>query len=320
MMLSKNSINYLVEVMLLLILGSIFSCDSEEDILTPYIGSPAMSNIIVEQGTFKPKITWSGGYVSVIGANSGGFARLNSSIIWLIKTNGNNITYPITFGEIPGGCQSLVADYEGTQLDELKEDLQYTYWVLKEDVWNSVSSHKEKILLPDSTLDAGNIKIDSDTIRISSKSFTLKSQAIDLYPNISDLLVFGRLGAINIVQAVDEKGPIISWKITQSGVTDTLISAIGLVEGQQYAAQYNLWDMWSIEETPQGNIYGKQNIITAPLFLGEQRPGTRTFTEFNPETFERDSYYYIWIANENWNGTSRTRTTNYYAYATFKTW
>lgn len=320
MIIYKKLVSSFVEVILLLLLLSIFACDSEDTVLASYSGSPGMSNIIVEQGTFKPKITWSGGYISVIGANNGEFARLDSSLIWLIKNDGNNITYPITFGEIPIGCQNLISNYDGNTLDQLEEDSRYTYWVLKADVWNLIATHAGKILVPDSTLVEGSIVVDSDTIHISQKSFVIKSQPIDLFPNISELLVFGRLGAINIVQAKDDKGPIITWKITQTGVTDTIISAIGLVKGQQYSAVYILWEMWSLEETPSGNIYGKKNVITPPLYLGENRPTTKTFTVFDPSTLERDANYYIWIANKDWNGTARTRTTNNYAYATFKTW
>jgi hypothetical protein len=320
MLVNRRLIYFIAEVILFSLLMLMVSCDSEDSVLPPYTGSPVLSNINVEQGTFKPKITWSGGYISVIGVNRGEFARLDSSLIWLVKTEGNKITYPISFGEIPNISQNLLGNYNGSQLDKLDEDLLYTYWVLKEDVWALINSHNGKVLMTDSTLDAGNIRIESDTLRISQKSFALKRQPIDLFPNISEILLFGRLGEIKITQAKDDKGPIISWRITQTGVTDTLISAIGLVKGQQYSAQYIMWEMWSQQTNPTGNIYGKLNVVSAPLYLGENRPDTRTFTEFDHSTFERDSYYYIWIANQNWNGTARTRVTNNYAFATFKTW
>jgi hypothetical protein len=77
--------------------------------------------------------------------------------------------------------------------------------------------------------------------------------------------------------------------------------------------------MWSSEQTPEGFIYGKKNVISTPLHIGQNIEGTRTFIELPAEGLSRDENYYLWIANASWDQKARTRTTNNYSYVTFKT-
>ncbi len=304
-------------VLLLLI---IISCNNEDNGLASYTGSPMLSNIIVEAGSFKPNITWLGGYASIIGVNIGSKASLDSTLIYLVKTNGNTLKFPIKFGTIPDGAVNLIDNYNGKMVDSLSEDNLYTYWIMKEDVWNKISSNVNCQFIADQNLEPGEITTVADTLtKISAYSFTVKSQFIDVFVNIKDLKYFGRLGEVTVHQPTEAGPPIVTWKIKQVGVTDTAISAIGLVAGQQYDEKFIVWDLWSVEETPDGKVYGKKNVINAPIRLGDLLPGTFTFKELPLTGIERNKDYYIWIANQNWTGT-RSRVANYYAYATFRTW
>lgn len=297
-----------------------FSCNKEDNGVTSYIGSPQMSNIVVESGSFKPSITWVGGYASVLGVNIGSKAALDSTLIYLVKINGNNLRYPIKFGYVPDGATNLLTQYNGKIVDSLSEDKLYTYWVMKEDVWDKVSTISNSQFLPDQNLNAGEINTEIDTLtRISTNSFTVKSQFIDVFVNIKDLKYFGRLGEVTVHQQIDARPPVVTWLIKQIGVTDSSISAIGLVSGQQFDEKYIIWDLWSVEEAVDGKIYGKKNVITAPIRFGDLLPGTTSFKEYPLTGIERNKDYYIWIANQNWTGT-RSRVVNYYAYATFRTW
>lgn len=308
-------------ILLIIIMSFHFSCNQEENELTQsYAGSPTMSKITVEEGTFKPRVTWSGGYISVIGANKGNVAKLDGSLIWLIKNNSNDIRYPVTFGSVPEGSQSILNQFGGVQMDSLVEDFTYTYWVLKGNLWDQIAQHPGKILITDSSLPAGTINVVGDSLRISQHSFAKSSQAIDLFTNIKDIQVFGRLGRINIIQAVDSRGPIIKWEITQAGVTDTKLSAIGIVMAQRYSPTNQIWEIWSEEDSPQGKIFGKKNIISAPIYAGTNISGSRVFQAFPEEGLVRGKDYYIWIANSSWDGKNHGRTVNGYAYAYFKTW
>jgi hypothetical protein len=301
------------------ILFTLNSCGNDDNSLAPYIGSPALSMIKVEDGSFKPRITWVGGYVSVIGVNKGSSAKLDSTLVWLVQSNEDQIRFPITFGDTPVNSQNLINQFDGKPANNLIEDNSYTYWILKAAVWNKVSQYKNKVLIADEKIPQGEIKVENDTVKISSYSFSSTNQNLDVYVNITEVTTFGRLARINILPPTDENGPIISWEIIQSGVTDSKISAIGLVKAQQYIALSSVWEMWSSEQTPEGFIYGKKNVISTPLHIGQNIEGTRTFIELPAEGLSRDENYYLWIANASWDQKARTRTTNNYSYVTFKT-
>ncbi|MEG8989755.1 hypothetical protein VJY32_08250 [Ignavibacteria bacterium 4148-Me] len=319
MILCKLKRNLLYTIIILL---SVISCQNENTVLAPYAGSPPLSNIKIEQGKFIPRITWVGGYVAVIGVNRGNFAILDSSLVWLIyNQSGDKILYPVTFGTIIEGTQNIINNYNGIQLKELQEDNIYTYWLMKADVWNKVKDLKNKIMITDSKLPAGEIYVVKDTVKISSYSFAFITQGIDVYVNIGDLTTFGRLGKINLTSPKDDTGIKISWEITQSGVTEDKIAAIGLVEAQTYSALNIIWEVWSEEVTLGGEkIYGKKDVIPNHIYLGEKIEGTRTFVEFPKDGLKRNKNYYLWIATSLWDQKNRTRVTNYYAYATFRTW
>ncbi len=315
-----KNINYPVSIIAAFFVFAIISCNNDDNGLASYSGSPQMSTIQVESGSFKPNITWLGGYASVIGVNIGSKAALDSTLIYLVKINGNNLKFPMRFGNIPDGAVNLLNQYNGKIVDSLSEDNLYTYWVMKEDAWSKVSSIKNSEFLADQSLNAGEIESITNTLtKISAYSFTVKSQFIDVFVNIKDVKYFGRLGEVTVHQPVDARPPVVTWLIKQVGVTDSLISAIGLVAGQQYDEKYIIWDLWSVEEISGSKVYGKKNIIQSPMRLGDLIPGTFSFKEYPLTGLERNKDYYIWIANQNWTGT-RSRVVNYYAYATFRTW
>ncbi|MEW6654234.1 MAG: hypothetical protein AB1394_12320, partial [Bacteroidota bacterium] len=298
---------------------ALFSCRQEDETLPSYSGSPNMSTIYVEQGTFKPSITWVGGYISVIGANIGVSAKLDASLIWLVKSGAEDIRYPVKFGDIPPMSQNLISQFGGSQLDSLVEDNTYTYWVLKGKLWNQISQYKGKVLLADKNLPAESFEIKGDTVKISQYSFVAETKSIDVFTNIKNLQLFGRLGKIKIEQAVNNKGPKISWEVTQSGVTDTRLSAIGIVMGQSYSQTNQIWEVWSDETVAGVRVYGKKNLISAPLYAGSLFSGTRVFQKYPEEGLIRNKDYYIWIANSSWDGKTHGRTANGYAFAYFRT-
>jgi hypothetical protein len=245
---------------------------------------------------------------------------LDSTLIWLVHALDDQIRYPVSFGQVPAGAQDLTAQYGGLRADSLQEDETYTYWVLKGDVWGVVSTQPGKVLVTDAELAAGEVAVSRDSIFISAYSHAQKTQAIDLWVNVKGVASFGRLGVVSVRQPTTSNNPIVSWRVTQSGVADSLIAAIGLVNAQQYQAQGILWEVWSVDSTGGTVQYGKNNVIRSPLVLGQQIPGTRVFVEYPSSGLERNKDYYVWIANKDWDGQKRLRSTSGYAWATFKTW
>jgi len=293
-----------------------YSCNEADNSLAPYAGGPKLSNLIVEDETFNPKVTWVGGEVSVFGVNKGNKAALDSTLIWLILSDGDKIRYPVKIGVMPAGAQNITSQFGGTSKDSLNEDEQYTFWVLKADVWNQVSSNPGKELLADSSSNS-SVVISDTTLVINPYSFNRASKPINVYINILNQRVLGPLADL-IIETTTLNIPRVRWKIKAAGVKDTLIAAIGLAKGSLYDFAGAVWEVYSVRDSSGTSIYGRDNVIAAPVLVGSSFPDTKTFVEFKKENFERNNDYYIWIADKTWDKVNRQRFTRGYAYVTFR--
>jgi len=314
-----NKTNVYFITILLVSLGILVSCDKDDNPLATYVGQREMSEILIEEGSFIPRITWLGGYVSTFGVNRGLHAILDSTLVWLIHSEGDNITYPVTFGQLPEGAQDLTNQYGGNTKEQLSEDNIYTFWVLKGDAWNFVSQHSNKPMLLDQNLDSGITEVLNDTIYISLFSHAQLMQALDVYVNISESTSRGKLATLYIAQSSTNNNPTVTWDIKQSGVTETSISAMGLCVGTSYSANRIVWEVWSVEIIEGQNVYGKKNVIDQPVTMGDSFPGTHVFYEYPVEGLERNRDYYFWIANKEWDGKNHGRVVTNYAYISFHT-
>jgi hypothetical protein len=311
--------NYLL---LIPVIFLFYTC-KQDNTLAPYSGSPAMSNIMVEENTYNPKITWVGGYATVVGINKGSNASLDSSLVWLVYKEGDAIHYPITYDQLPEGASDLTSQYGGTHISKLVEDQPYTYWVMKEDMWKQVSSKNNKVFRVNDSLQSG-FTVDADTLYLSKTAFFTVNKNIDKYLNITEVSYFGSpdiiLGHIEVIQTDTSYTPIIKWTITQLGVTDSLIAAIGIVEGTAYDPTKVVWEVYSEDTINDKVVYGKTNVISSPVYPPQfNNPHTYTFTVYPSTELQRNSGYYVWIAAKQWDQKSRLRITPYYAFITFKT-
>ena len=297
------------------------SCTEKSGTTTaPYQNSRDISDIVIEEESFNPKLTWLGGYASVIGVNRDSVAALDSSLIWLIYVPDNNLHYPVQFGELPDGAQDLTSAYGGSKLDRLTEDNNYTFWVMKAEAWQKVSMHDGKKLFPDSVSGHGDVTVIGDSIFCGSRIYTEKYKQLDVYVNLSNIKPVGKLANIFVEQPITSNNPKITWEIKQVGVTDTLLSAMGIVLGQSYNPNNLVWEVWSVDSSGTKPIYGKENIIAQPVVCGDSFEKSHVFVQYPPTGLERNKDYYIWIANKDWDGEKRLRVTNFYAYVTFHTW
>lgn len=318
----KKKILYGLLLSAVLVSTELFTgCKEKDNGLAPYTETTKLSQVTVEQNSFKPELTWIGGYASVVGINRGGKAALDTSLVWLIYQPGNAIHYPVRYGTLPSGAQDLTQQYGGKRLDSLEEDSKYTYWVVKEDVWSQLVQSKGKVLQVDPSLAAATVKTAADSVKVSPYSLTLKSQNIDVYINISDITVFGQLADLNVIQPKTSNNPTITWTITQTGVTDPKVAAMGITEGNQYNESKIVWEVWSEEPGANGKmVYGKKNLMGSPVVMGQQFAGTKVFNQYPAEGLKRNTDYYFWIAGKDWDGSGRFLFTSNYAYVVFHTW
>lgn len=306
----------------LLVFGilSLTGCSDDDNTLAPYEGRRPLANIVLEANSYTPKITWVGGYVSVLGVNRGARAALDTSLVWLIRIDGNNLHFPVTFGQTPAGAQNITGQYGGQSIDRLREDVSYTFWVLKAEAWSQVAAQANKLLLVDSSATASTVAVRNDSVFVSATFHAQQMLPLDVYVNIRDFRPFGRLAVLSIEQTNTSNSPIIRWQIAQAGVTDSSIAVIGLASGSSYVPTNAVWEAWSQEDVAGQPTYGKKNVVAAPVIMGEPLAETRVFYEYPTQGLERNQNYYLWIANKEWNGVSHGRTVNFYAYAVFQTW
>lgn len=302
----------------LLILG----CKEDENPIASYLGETYLKNILIEQNSFTPKITWIGGYISTLGVNTGKNATIDTSLIWLAHSEGNNLTYPTTYGILKTSQENLSEFFGGSFESQLSEDETYTFWIAKENIWSVLSNNTGKIIKIDSALSGIENELDSDTLFVAQNNFSKLTYSLDVFMNVDESSIQnrGRLGTIFIEQTDTSNNLNITWEFTDTEITDLSISAIGICEGQQFDLNSQLWDMYSLDQIDGENVYGSKNIITQPISLGEKIDGTRVFYEFSEKGLERNKNYYLWIATNEWDGESRGRTANGYATITFTTW
>jgi hypothetical protein len=293
------------------------SCNEAEGPLAPYIGSPPLSQITIEGGSFTPKITWVGGYATVMGINRGSNAALDTSLVWLIHNPGNTLRYPVQYGSLPEGASDLTSMYGGQTEPELIEDRNYTFWIMKEEAWQEVSNSVNKIIRADSV--SQNISVNGDTISIPISYHAQLNKNFDNYINIFEITTRGLLADIQVEQTDTSNGVVISWTIKQAGYTDSTVAAVGIAEGNQYDINLVVWEIYSEDIVEGQPVYGKSNAITSPIYPTEERPGTRIFFPFPLNGLNRNTSYYVWVAGKDWNGVDRLRSTPDYAFLTFRT-
>jgi hypothetical protein len=306
---------------LLLSLTGLPGCTPEDEPLAAYADVPAgISKLIIEDNTYTPKVTWLGGYATVLGVSRGPAAVLDTSMVWMVVQRGNVLRYPVKFGELPSGATDLTTMFGGTRLSALREDENYTYWVMKEDAWAAVSqmpTAKGKTLVADS-LATSLVRVSNDSLFVNANSLVIASKPSDVYINMVNFKAFGRLAELFVTTTDTSNRLAIRWVIRQDGVTDSSVSAIGIVRGQTYDVNTVVWEMISaVKITPDSTAYWVHNVIPQPMLAGAKFANTMTFTEYPVTGLERGYTYMLWIANKDWDREGRTRATPFYAYATF---
>jgi hypothetical protein len=311
-------------IALLLVAGALFThngCKQDEGVLAPYTGGGTpLSTISVQESVFVPTVTWIGGYVSAFGVNLGPTALLDTSLVSLMAAPDNGVRFPLTFGKVPAGTTELAQQYGGTPLTRLIEDRVYTFWAMKQEAWGQVSSQQHLPMVVDSAATQAVTKR-NDTLRLSPSVFTTVTRRLDVYINIKDVKVYGRLcGTITVTASDTSNRPMVTFRVTQATAPDTLVSAVGICAGSDYHVDARAWEVISADVKPDTTIYWKNDVIASPFAMGQAFPGTAEFISYPAEGLKRGVQYYLWFANKSWDQTTRTRAVPNYGFATFMVW
>ncbi len=325
-------------ILLCLLAGIFLSCEKTTFPLAPYAGGPAMSGVNVQDSTYLPKFAWTGGEVSVIGVNMGGKAALDSTLIWLVHSPSDNMGgEPLKYGSLPAGAEDLTAQFGGHHLDSLREDSNYTFWVMKADAWQQVQSQRNMPIVVDTAAPMSGVKgtnspvlTQGDTVFVSHWSSSVQKKRIDLYINISNIKGYGILcldpntykSYLTITPTNTDNNPIVTFKIVQAGVKDTAVAAFGMTEGDGYDINNIVWEVLTIDSTKIGTLlyYRSLDIIPSPIKCGQTYDRTQVFTQYPPNGLQRNKIYTFWIATKDWDGISHLRSSKYHSYITFQTW
>lgn len=311
----------LATLLLLALATGTMGCKNNDQPLAPYNPGTITLTPLSVQASYDPRITWNGSYVSAVGVNRGSRAIIDTSLVWLIHQAGNALHYPQTFGTIPSGAEDLTVSSGGQATSALSEDVVYSFWIAREDVWGTIAANHGKVLAADSTLSTGS-RVSGDTLYLSAASFAAKVNPIDIYINIRNVRPVGRLGVINVIQTNTSNAPIITFTITQTGTLppDTLLANMGIASGAQYDVSSVAWEVLAVDSSSGTPVYWSKDVIGSPVTAGQKIPGTVEFTAFPSTGLQRNVSYYVWIANKNWDQRNRTRSAYNYASATFETY
>jgi hypothetical protein len=295
-------------------------CESEDSTLAPYAGGErTLSTITIEDSTLVPRITWLGGYATVLAVNKGSRASLDPTLVWLVSKTADALSYPVKYGTLPSGAQDLTGQYGGSVSSTLAEDTTYTYSVIKAEAWSLISQRPGMPIVVDSTV-TGVLTERNDSVFVNPLYMTQTTIRTDLFINVKEVKPFGRLGRLEVFASDTTNRLLVTWTITQSGLTDSLIAAIGLTRGSQYDINSVTWELISEDLTVTPPVYFKNNVIRSPLRMGDEVQGAVQFTVYPANGLDRGTQYYLWIANKDWDGVNRTRSTSNYAFATFIVW
>ncbi len=125
---------FLVVLVFMLGGGALLGCDSADGELAPYQGERPLNLLKITQ-SFSPDIQWVGGRVAAAGVNRGDSAALDSTLVWLIAADGDDINSHVTVGE--GTDASRIESFGGVPVDSLPSGEEYTFWLATQEAMDA---------------------------------------------------------------------------------------------------------------------------------------------------------------------------------------
>jgi len=273
----KNRIVYVV--LALFGAGLLAACDGGPGTdLAGYEGQRPLILMKVTQA-FTPDIQWVGGRVAAVGVNRGDRAALDSTLVWLMRGDGNTIGSHVTVGQ--EGRDDLVRQFGGTPLDSLVDGETYTFWLAEEDVFAAGLAGADAFGFADTTLTMGLLL--RGTIRggLDAGLRVVREERL--------------LGTRYIV----EWNPAVKFR------------QVALRKGAGSPGFTGL--VWHIAQDP-----GTPDAIASPLVIGDTVDVAPTAVAWPESGFEPDSYV-LWMTDSTWDGSFGLRAPGMAAFTIFAT-
>ncbi len=280
----KDGILKVVTIVSILLLLFVNCSKDSNDVLAPYKGERPLILLQITKN-YTPDIQWLGGRVAAVGVNKGDKAGLESSLIWLMTADENSIGSYVTYGTNSNTAKIL--EYGGIPEDSLKHEVEYTYWLAEKSAFDAAL----------------------DSTQLNEHNFIDTTFTMDLY--LDGRAGGERLGnklvvtiSIRREQTLLEEIFTLDWE-----PRDIPFRRIAIREDASSGAFTDLiWDV-STPDSIEDNIY-------PPVIIGEPPEGTIETIAWPETGFKRNVVYFLWIANNKWDGQSFNRTAPGYAWFT----
>jgi hypothetical protein len=265
-----------VAIALMLLLG----CDTDESPLAPYEGQRPL---ILQAVTLSsnPDVQWVGGRVAAVGVNRGAQAALDSTLVWIMTADQNEIQSALRIG--PGSDADLIVSLGGTPTDSLATATEYTFWLADE-----------------SALSAGLPVDELDEFAFADTSVTL------------NYVLRGRFGGdasfVNSIRVVRNQSLTEDLYRVEWAPADANVRRLAIREGSSGGFTDLVWDVLADENNAAG--------ITTPVTIGEAPEGSAEAVEW-PDAGFAPKTHTLWMAADNWSGIFSPRAPGYVFYQIF---
>jgi hypothetical protein len=257
--------------LIILLLGTtlFYSCvtDPDDGILAEYAGNRPLHFLKITQ-SFTPDIQWVGGRVAAVGVNKGPAAALDSTLVWLMTADGNDINSHVTVGEETD--TERILSFGGTPSDSLDDDQEYTFWLADKVAW-----------------DAG--------LNIAERNeFTFIDSTITTRLYLRGRWGGGRDASGNDIATIsilrDER--LLSDRYIVDWPEGTAFRRVAIRQSSLGGFTDLVWHVVTPDDEPDN--------ITPPIIIGETPPGTDEVTPWPDTGFELNTVYILWMANSDW--------------------
>jgi len=254
-------------------------CDSESNPLAEY---EAERPLILQRVTqsFTPEIQWLGGRVAAVGVNRGEEAALDSTLVWLKISDGDDISSHAVVGQ-ETDTQTII-QFDGTPLESLEDGQTYTFWLATKQAW-------------DANLNPGSL----DEHAFADTTMT-----------IATILNGNQRGSLDVQITVirDERLTGTRYFVHWTPA-DKAFRRIAIRRGFATAGFTDLvWHVVLPDDEPDS--------ITSPVVIGEVPEGAIEAIAW-PETGFTQDVHFLWMVDETWDGTFGLRAPGMAAFQLF---